>query len=154
MTSFIDQFEEYADCIPPGVRLPKIEITDKQYKSINADSSISNYDFLRKLCLAGVKSKGIDKQKNAQEYYDRAKEELSILKELGFIDYILLNWDILNFCHENDIPTGPGRGSAAGCLVLYLIDVTKIDPIKYDLFLKDLLARAELKKSRKMESHI
>ena len=149
MTSFIDQFEEYADCIPPGVRLPKIEITDKQYKSINADSSISNYDFLRKLCLAGVKSKGIDKQKNAQEYYDRAKEELSILKELGFIDYILLNWDILNFCHENDIPTGPGRGSAAGCLVLYLIDVTKIDPIKYDLFFERFVSKSRAKKVEK-----
>ena len=149
MTSFIDQFKEYADCIPPGVRLPKIEITDKQYKSINVDSGISNYDFLRKLCLAGVKSKGIDKQKNAQEYYDRTKEELSILKELGFIDYILLNWDILNFCHENDIPTGPGRGSAAGCLVLYLIDVTKIDPIKYDLFFERFVSKSRAKKIEK-----
>ena len=60
--------------------------------------------------------------------------ELDVLNELGFIDYILLNWDILNFCHENDIPTGPGRGSAAGSLVLYLINVTKVDPVKYELF--------------------
>ena len=74
MTSFIDQFEEYADCIPPGVRLPKIEITDKQYKSINADSSISNYDFLRKLCLAGVKSKGIDKQKTHKSIMTEQKK--------------------------------------------------------------------------------
>ena len=84
MISFVEQFTEYADCIPPGVRLPKIEISQKQYESINADPTISNYDFLRKLCLAGVKQKGIDKFKNAQDYYNRVKEELSILKELGF----------------------------------------------------------------------
>ena len=127
--TFLDQFEPYEDCIPPGVRLPKIKISKKQYASLNLKENTSNYDFLRALCLSGVKELGIDKFKNSQSYYDRAKEELSILKELGFIDYILLNWDILNFCHENDIPTGPGRGSAAGSLVLYLIGVTKIDPI-------------------------
>jgi len=149
MISFAEQFTEYTDCIPPGVRLPKIEISQKQYESINADPNISNYDFLRKLCLAGVKEKGIDKFKNAQAYYDRAKEELSILKELGFIDYILLNWDILNYCHETDIPTGPGRGSAAGCLVLYLIDVTKIDPIKYDLFFERFVSKSRAKKIEK-----
>ena len=149
MISFAEQFTEYTDCIPPGVRLPKIEISQKQYESINADPNISNYDFLRKLCLAGVKEKGIDKFKNSQAYYDRAKEELSILKELGFIDYILLNWDILNYCHETDIPTGPGRGSAAGCLVLYLIDVTKIDPIKYDLFFERFVSKSRAKKIEK-----
>ena len=60
--------------------------------------------------------------------------ELSVLQELGFVDYILLNWDVLNFCNQNLIPTGPGRGSAAGSLVLYLLKVTNVDPIKYDLF--------------------
>ena len=72
--------------------------------------------------------------------------ELSVLQDLGFVDYILLNWDVLNFCHENHIPTGPGRGSAAGSLVLFLLKVTNIDPIKYDLFLSDLYPKAELKR--------
>ena len=68
--------------------------------------------------------------------------ELSILQELGFIDYILLNWDILNYCHLNDIPTGPGRGSAAGSLVLYLINVTKVDPVKYELFFERFVSKS------------
>ena len=124
---FLEQFQPYKDVRPAGVLLPKIDIEDKHYKNLKINKKCSNFDFLRKLCLNAVKNKGIDKLKNKQEYFDRAKIELNIFKELGFVDYILLNWDILNYCHENNIPTGPGRGSAAGSLVLYLIDVTK-DP--------------------------
>jgi len=94
-----------------------------------------------------MKSKGINKFANKQVYLDRVKMELDVLDELGFVDYILLNWDILNFCHENDIPTGPGRGSAAGSLVLFLIDVTKVDPVKYDLFFERFVSKSRAKKT-------
>ena len=114
MNDMFSGFKPYADCVPPGVRLPSINIEDKYYTALNVESSISNYEFLRQLCLGGVKSNGIDKLQNKNKYYERAKMELEILNQLGFVDYILLNWDILNFCHEHDIPTGPGRGSAAG----------------------------------------
>lgn len=144
--SFTEQFTEYADCCPPGVRLPEIEIEQKYYDMLEADNTISNYDFLRKLCHKGVYDKGIDKFKNKKDYFDRAKSELKILNELGFIDYILLNWDIINFCHENDIPTGPGRGSAAGSLVLYLIGVTDVDPVKYNLFFERFVSKSRAKK--------
>ena len=105
MTNFLQEFKTYKDCVPPGVRLPSIEIEDKYYKALGVPSDISTYDFLRKLCLQGVKDRGIDtKTKKEQEaYYARAKMELEVLRDLGFVDYILLNWDILNFCHENDI---------------------------------------------------
>jgi len=132
--SFCEEFTQYVDYAPPGVRLPEIIIEDKYYKSLDISSEISNYEFLRQLCLKAVKDKKINKFHNKTLYYERIKEELNILKELGFVDYILLNWDVLNHCHENDIPTGPGRGSAAGSLVLYLIGVTQVDPIKYNLF--------------------
>src|SRR5210317_1693635 len=144
--SFTEQFTEYADCCPPGVRLPEIEIEQKYYDMLEADNTISNYDYLRKLCHKGVYDKGIDKFKNKKDYFDRAKSELKILNELGFIDYILLNWDILNFCHENDIPTGPGRGSAAGSLVLYLIGVTNVDPVKYNLFFERFVSKSRARK--------
>ncbi len=144
--SFLSSFKPYDGCVPPGVRLPEIDIEDHHYKSLGIPKDTSNYDFLRSLCLKGVKDKKIDQQKNKQDYYDRVKSELSILKDLGFIDYILLNWDILNYCHENDITTGPGRGSAAGSLVLYLIDVTKIDPIKYDLFFERFVSQSRARK--------
>lgn len=147
--SFTEQFKKYEDCCPPGVRLPEIEIEQKYYDMLEADSTISNYDFLRKLCHKGVYDREVDKLKNKQDYFDRAKSELKILNELGFIDYILLNWDIINFCHENDIPTGPGRGSAAGSLVLYLIGVTNVDPVKYNLFFERFVSKSRAKKIKK-----
>jgi len=147
--SFTEQFTDYTDCCPPGVRLPEIKIEQKYYDMLEADNTISNFDFLRKLCHKGVFDRGIDKFKNKKDYFDRAKSELKILEELGFIDYILLNWDIINFCHEQDIPTGPGRGSAAGSLVLYLIGVTNVDPVKYNLFFERFVSKSRAKKTIK-----
>ena len=146
---FFSKFSKLDNYAPPGVLLPNLSVDNKYYSDLGIDPSSSNYDFLRALCMHGVKSKGIDKLDNKQEYYDRTKMELEILNDLGFVDYILLNWDILNFCHENDIPTGPGRGSAAGSLVLYLIDVTKVDPIKYDLFFERFVSKSRAKKIEK-----
>ena len=147
--SFTKDFSTYQDCAPPGVRLPKIDIEDRYYDELGLSKDTSNYDFLRALCLDGVKQKGIDKKKNSKAYYTRVRMELKILKELGFIDYILLNWDILHFCQENDIPTGPGRGSAAGSLVLFLIGVTQVDPIKYDLFFERFVSKSRARKIKK-----
>ena len=144
--NFLDNFSGYSDCVPAGVTLPEIKIQSKYYESLNLDASTSNYVFLQNLCISGLKEKGIDKLKNKKDYSDRVKSELKILKELGFIDYILLNWDILRFCHDSGIPTGPGRGSAAGSLVLYAIDVTKVDPIKYDLFFERFVSASRAKK--------
>ena len=142
----LNEFQKYEQPVLPGVKLPQIIIEQKYYDSLGIPSSSNNYQFLRKLCHKGVLDKGIDKKENAQIYYDRIKTELQLFEELGFIDYVLLNWDILNFCHENNIPTGPGRGSAAGSLVLYLIKVTKVDPIEYDLYFERFVSKSRAKK--------
>lgn len=151
MKEFIEKFKSYEDCCPPGVRLPNIKVEKKYYKMLGESEGISNFDFLRKLCHKGVEDRGISKlpEDRKKEYFSRAKSELKILNELGFIDYILLNWDILNFCHENDIPTGPGRGSAAGSLVLYLIGVTNVDPVRYNLFFERFVSKSRAKKIEK-----
>jgi len=146
MSSFLKSFKEYNDCVPPGVRLPQTKIDQKCYDELGVVNNISNYNFLRKLCHRGVDVKGINKLANKEEYYERAKSELKILDELGFIDYILLNWDVLNYCHHNDIPTGPGRGSAAGSLVLYLIGITQIDPVEHELFFERFVSKSRAKK--------
>jgi len=142
--SFYDQFEAYDQCAPAGVLLPKINIEDRYYKELGIPSDSSNLAFLKRLCWENMKAKGFSK--NDTIYLDRLKMELEILEELGFIDYILLNWEVLNFCRENNIPTGPGRGSAAGSLVLYFLGVTKVDPIKYDLFFERFVSKSRAKK--------
>mgnify|MGYP003630296764 FL=1 len=142
----LSKYTGYKTPFPVGVKLPEIKIENKYYKEVSCEESADNYQFLRKLCFKRLQQKGIDKFDNAQVYYDRLKEELVIFQELGFVDYILLNWDIINFCVENDIPTGAGRGSAAGSLVLYVIGVTNIDPIEYDLFFERFVSKSRAKK--------
>ena len=130
--SFYNNFTAYDECAPAGVLLPQINIEDKYYKQLGISTKSSNLQFLKKLCSKNMRKKGFTSKD--KKYIERMKMEIAIFEELGFIDYILLNWEVLNFCHENNIPTGPGRGSAAGSLVLYFLDVTKVDPLKYDLF--------------------
>ena len=144
--NFKDKFKNYEDCMEPGVILPSIEVGQKKLDLMGISSYKDNYDLLRKLCHKGVERLSIHKKENKEVYYERAKTELSILEELGFTDYILLNWDILFFCEQNNIPTGPGRGSAAGSLVLYLIGVTKIDPVENDLFFERFVSKSRAKK--------
>ena len=146
---FIEEFKPYHDVAPPGVRLPEIKIDPSYYTKLHLPEGISNFDFLRELCRLGITKKGIDQFENKQEYFDRVHSELETLNELGFIDYVLLNWDILTYCHLNDIPTGPGRGSAAGSLVLFLIDVTKVDPVKYELFFERFVSKSRAQKTEK-----
>ena len=140
------KYTGYTTPFPVGVKLPEIKIEKKYYDEVDCVDLGDNFQFLRKLCFKRLKERGIDKLGNAQVYYDRLKEELNTFKDLGFVDYILLNWDILNYCKENDIPTGAGRGSAAGSLALYVIGVTNIDPIEYDLFFERFVSKSRARK--------
>ena len=130
-----------------GVRLPEFSIDVESKRQLNISEDASNYEFLRALSLHGFKDLNIDKNCDEyKKYVDRAKYELETLKELGFIDYILLVWDVINFCKTQDIPVGLGRGSAAGSLILYLIGVTRIDPVKYNLYFERFISKIRAKK--------
>ncbi len=144
---FLDQFETMK--VPLlGVRLPEFSINPKHKAELGVAETVTNFEFLRALCLKGFA--GLNLAKDSPEYKkyaERVKHELSIMQELGFVDYMLMVWDVINFCKEHDIPTGLGRGSAAGSLVLYLINVTKIDPIKYGLYFERFISKIRAKKS-------
>jgi DNA polymerase-3 subunit alpha len=144
----IENFTKYKKPFPAGVKLPEIKVENKYYELIDCPKNVSNFEFLRRLCFFGAKKRGIVDLPNKQEYYDRLKMELSIFQELGFIDYVLLNWDIINFCHESHIPVGLGRGSAPSSLVLFVIGVTNIDPIKYQLFFERFVSKSRARKIR------
>ena len=130
-----------------GVRLPEFSIESSTKRHLSLSEDVSNYDFLRALALNGFKDLKIDKNlPEYKKYVDRAKYELETLKELGFIDYILLVWDVINFCKTQNIPVGLGRGSAAGSLILYLVGVTRIDPVKYNLYFERFISKIRAKK--------
>jgi|TARA_R100000482_G_scaffold26413_1_gene8175 DNA polymerase-3 subunit alpha len=141
-----EDFTPYDDCEPAGVELPKTIVDPTKLEEIGLGPDSSTKEILYELARKGLRDKGITKYENKKVYFDRAKQELETFEELGFTDYILLNWDVLNFCHDNNIPTGAGRGSAAGSLVLYLLGVTNIDPIPHDLFFERFVSKSRAKK--------
>ena len=92
--------------------------------------------------LRGLCEKALNKKFNnnpPQEYIDRFEYELSVIKDFKIIRYFLIVFDLVNFCNKNNILTGPGRGSAAGCLISFLLGVTRIDPIPYGLLFERFL---------------
>ena len=141
-----DDCTVYDDCEPAGVELPKTIVKPSKLKEIGLSSDSSTKEILYELARKGLREKGITKYSNKDIYFQRTKQELETFEELGFTDYILLNWDVLNFCHDNKIPTGAGRGSAAGSLVLYLLGVTNIDPIPNSLFFERFVSKSRAKK--------
>jgi DNA-directed DNA polymerase III PolC len=141
-SSFLEKFEGISMPLH-GVRLPSFEIDKKYKRKLGLSEDIDNENFLKSLCEIGMRE--IKKEGNAK-YQERLDHELKTIKELGFVDYLLLVWDVINFCKENDIPTGLGRGSAAGSLILYLIGVTRMDPVKYGLYFERFVSKIRAKK--------
>ncbi len=92
-------------------------------------------EYLRQLCRDGWREKIMNDIPESEHtrYADRVKLELDILQKAGLSSYFLIVQDIVNYVKDNSWLPGPGRGSAAGCLVSYLIGITEIDPIKYNL---------------------
>ena len=97
--------------------------------------------YLEKLSIEGLKKRyGYNLPEDAPENIaDRFKFELGVIKKTGFASYILIVWDIVNWAKSQGIAVGPGRGSAAGSLISYLIGITNIDPIKYTLLFERFL---------------
>jgi len=91
--------------------------------------------------LKGICEKGIKKRygKITAEVKARLNTELTIIKNMGFSSYFLIVWDFINFARKNGISVGPGRGSGAGSIVAYLLGITGIDPLKYDLLFERFL---------------
>ena len=92
--------------------------------------------YLRDLC---EKNLGDRVEHVTSSYTDRLDKELNVISEMGFSDYFLIVWDIMIYAHQENIFTGSGRGSAAGSLVAFLLEITNVDPIKYNLLFERFL---------------
>lgn len=117
---------DYVDMPWHEPELPKIEIPPQYSNSIA---------YLKDLVKEGWKKRGIDKfdVKKQKIYRKRVDDELFVIEKKDFCDYFLILVDYINWCKKNDVIVGPGRGSAAGSLVCYLIGITQLDSIKYEL---------------------
>ena len=95
-----------------------------------------SWEFLNELCDKGLQQRYPEDDGSLRKRMDY---ELDIIKTMGFVDYFLIVWDYINYCRENGIAVGPGRGSAAGSIVSYCLKITDIDPIKYNLLFERFL---------------
>ena len=117
---------DYVDMPWHEPELPKIEIPPQYSNSAT---------YLKDLVKGGWKKRGIDKfdAEKQKIYRKRVDDELFVIEKKDFCDYFLILVDYINWCKQNDVIVGPGRGSAAGSLVCYLIGITQLDSIKYEL---------------------
>ena len=126
----VRQLEEFVDSLK--WKLPKHELLLPKFQTPEGKTS---QEYLQEICQQSLKDKELVKD----EYQSRLNYELSIIHQMGFDDYFLIVWDIMKYAHEAGIQTGPGRGSAAGSLVSYLLNITKVDPIEYQLLFERFL---------------
>ena len=101
------------------------------------EGTSSEDDYLRDLTLAGAKKRW--GERISDEIADRLSYELKVISDMGFSAYFLIVWDLVRYAKEKNIRVGPGRGSAAGSAVSYCLDITDLDPIRYDLLFERFL---------------
>ena len=97
----------------------------------------THYDYFKKLAYDGITNRYGENP--SQEILDRAEYELGVIKKMGYVDYFLIVWDYVHYAKSHGIPVGPGRGSGAGSIIAYAIEITDIDPIKYGLIFERFL---------------
>ncbi len=108
-------------------KLPKFDVPEPY----------TSWEYLNKLCHDGLHRHY--PKKRIPELTEKLNYELSVIKNMGYVDYFLIVWDFIHFARENGIAVGPGRGSAAGSLVAYTLDITQLDPVKYNLLFERFL---------------
>src|SRR5215831_2813427 len=120
-----DPFPEFV--VPPGFTI------DTYFAKVVRDGFQERLEYLKPLADRGVLKNTI------AEYEMRLEQEIEIIQRMKYPGYFLIVWDLIRYARENDIPVGPGRGSAAGSLVSYCMRITDIDPLQYGLLFERFL---------------
>lgn len=139
-------FPEAQDAIDRSEEIAKrcnVDIKFGEYHIPNYEppEGFTTKEYLRKLCLDGLKNRYGEKEALNLESVPRKRleKELSVIELMGYVEYFLIVWDFINYAKTKGIPVGPGRGSAAGSVVSYALRITEVDPIKYNLIFERFL---------------
>ncbi len=122
----------------------EFDFTRTNLPTYKTNNRLTSSEFLRKLTFEGFEQKIADGRivfdiHSKEEYLERIEYELSVISSMGYSDYFLIVEDYVNFARKKSIPVGPGRGSGAGSLVAFLIGITDVDSIKFDLLFERFL---------------
>ncbi len=113
-----------------------IEFGVAKLPQFDVPAPYTSWDYLNHLCNEGLIRRYGDR---AEEVRPQLEHELSVIRDMGYVDYFLIVWDYVRFARERGIMVGPGRGSAAGSVVSYTLDITQLDPIRYQLLFERFL---------------
>ncbi len=113
----------------------EIRFGERHMPGFQAPPGLTNAQYLRKLCYEGLERKFTE----PEAVCERLDYELGVVESMGFVDYFLIVWDFIHYAKTHGIAVGPGRGSGAGSVAAYCLDITDVDPIKYDLLFERFL---------------
>ncbi len=116
-----------------------LEFGRSKYPEYPVPAGKTRQGFLRELCYDGLRQRYGERAASDAELIRRLDYELGVLEKTGFVSYLLIVWDFIHFAKERGIPVGPGRGSAAGSIVAYVLGITDIDPLQYGLIFERFL---------------
>src|SRR5436309_708946 len=116
-----------------------LEFGRSKYPEYPAPAGKTRESYLRELCYKGLRQRYGERAANDPELIRRLDYELGVLEKTGFVSYLLIVWDFIHFAKERGIPVGPGRGSAAGSIIAYVLGITDIDPLQYGLLFERFL---------------
>jgi len=116
-----------------------LEFGRSKYPEYPVPAGKTREGYLRELCYQGLQGRYGERASSNTELIKRLDYELGVLERTGFVSYLLIVWDFIHFAKEKGIPVGPGRGSAAGSMVAYVLGITDIDPLPYGLIFERFL---------------
>ena len=117
----------------------KLEFGKSKYPDFQPPPDKTREGYLRELCEEGLERRFGGRATTDPEIRKRLEYELSVMEKAGFTSYFLIVWDFINYARSQGIPVGPGRGSAAGSLVAYVLGITDLDPLRYGLLFERFL---------------
>ena len=104
-----------------------------------AEGVSDNYEYMKNICFEGLERHYSKDESAFETAKNRLENELSVINQMGYVDYFLIVWDFINYAKKNSIPVGPGRGSGAGSIAAFCMGITQIDPVKYNLIFERFL---------------
>jgi len=138
----IEDFKDVPEAISNTQKLTELcdfqfEIGKTKLPKVETPNGKTPDEYLKELCYQGLKKRYGENP--SAEILDRLNYELGVISQTGFASYFLIVQDFVNWAKENRIVTGPGRGSVGGSLVAYLLNITNVDPLKYNLLFERFL---------------
>ena len=140
-SEMVDRFSDLPDALENTLRIANrcnfnIELNKTYLPAFPTENGMQAPEYLEVLCKQGLTERF---PSPSEEYYQRLSYELSVIKRMEFSNYFLIVWDFMRYARVQGILTGPGRGSAAGSLVAYVLYITDVDPLKHNLLFERFL---------------